>query len=120
MIQDDPTGSPLKIVGDSGEHHQPRPLGTAESWRLKVSGAVARPGTFTLEELAALPGAGQSRSLEITCVSAARIVRGGPCRASDPSSPYAPLSVPFGASAQRTRDRAGASTRTKGQRRTTP
>lgn len=77
MIQDDPTGSPLKIVGDSGEHHQPRPLGTAESWRLKVSGAVARPGTFTLEELANLPGAGQSRALEITCVSAARIVHGG-------------------------------------------
>ncbi|MDY7092216.1 MAG: molybdopterin-dependent oxidoreductase [Acidobacteriota bacterium] len=65
----------LKIVGDSGAHHQPRPLATAEEWRLKVSGAVERPGSFDLGDLGRL--ATEDRPVPITCVSAAKITPDG-------------------------------------------
>lgn len=65
----------LKIVGDSGAHHQPRPLATAGEWRLRVSGAVERPESFDLEALARL--ATEERSVPITCVSAAQITADG-------------------------------------------
>ena len=67
----------LGIVGDSGDFHQPKPLGDAAGWRLRITGAVAHPRELTLHELASLPAAGASFQRDITCVSAAKIVRGG-------------------------------------------
>ncbi|MCH9648478.1 MAG: molybdopterin-dependent oxidoreductase [Deltaproteobacteria bacterium] len=65
----------LKVVGDDGSAHTSIP--SPQEWRLKVSGEVENPRSFTLGELMAL-GDGPIRGRRhITCVSAGGIVPGG-------------------------------------------
>lgn len=65
----------LTIIGDSGEHHQPRPLASAEEWTLEVSGHVRSPRTFTLQELLSLVPQTVRLRRPVECVSAGRIAR---------------------------------------------
>ena len=65
----------LKVIGDDGSRHRPRPLVASEDWRLRVHGAVERPVELDLAALRALGTTVQSQT--ITCVSAANIVPGG-------------------------------------------
>lgn len=67
----------LRVIGDNGALHHPRPLMETEDWRLKVSGEVENPGSFSLAELARLEAGGCTSTRLITCVSAANIVPGG-------------------------------------------
>ncbi len=63
----------LKTVGDSGLHHNSRPLGTAKEWRLKIGGDVEHPGEFSIEELSKLAPGPFSSEMGINCVSAGAI-----------------------------------------------
>lgn len=85
----------LKVVGDSGAGHRPRPLATAADWRLAVGGEVEKPSSLGLEQLTAIGR--ESRSLDITCVSAAKIADG---------RTVAFTGTPFAALAERVRPRA--------------
>ncbi len=67
----------LRIVGDDGSRHQPRPLTPREGWRLRIGGAVETPCELSLEELLAAEAPSAVRTRGITCVSAANIVHGG-------------------------------------------
>lgn len=65
----------LRIIGDDGSLHRPRPLASAEDWRLRISEDGGRSRQLGLSELAALGTVERTRG--ITCVSAANIVPGG-------------------------------------------
>ncbi|MCB1056506.1 MAG: molybdopterin-dependent oxidoreductase, partial [Acidobacteria bacterium] len=70
-------GAVLRIVGDSGARHEPRPLATRDAWRLTVGGEVAEPRVLSLDELLALEPEPIEVTHDITCVSAAKIAPGG-------------------------------------------
>jgi len=76
-MKEAPAEDRLGVVGDRGEFHQPRPLGDAKSWRLMIRGDGVSPQDLSLEDLASIPTAGSTFRRDITCVSAAKIVRGG-------------------------------------------
>lgn len=70
-------GAVLRIVGDSGARHQPRPLASPADWRLRIGGEVEHPRELSLEELLALEAEPVELVHDITCVSAAKIAPGG-------------------------------------------
>lgn len=65
----------LKVVGDDGSAHTSIP--SHQDWRLKVSGEVENPRSFSLSELMALGDGPIQVQRHITCVSAGGIVSHG-------------------------------------------
>ena len=66
----------LKVVGDSGRGHEPRPLGSVATWRLGVWVAGRRVLELSLAELLRLERRPYATSTGIICVSSGGIVRG--------------------------------------------
>ena len=59
----------LLTVGDDGTHRgMSLPLGTAQNWKLEVTGEIEEPLTFTLDELKGLGW--EQRAIPVHCVSA--------------------------------------------------
>lgn len=63
------TTTGMKTVGDRGTAHEPRPLGTAADWRLRVDGEVRRPMALSIADLKSLSAPHRARQA-IQCVSA--------------------------------------------------
>lgn len=64
----------LKVIGDRGDRHEPRPLGKREDWALNVLLDGQKVASLSIKELLDLEPRPFSADLKIRCVSAGRVV----------------------------------------------